>query len=189
MENKSMSKDESLELISQMIGEAKRNFAKGGSFYFLLWGAVTAVCNFGHYTLIKIGFDQHYLIWLLTIPAAIITIVYITRGEREERVIRHLDRLHGKIWMGIAVCMIILIFFMQDLNYHIGPLVLLFTGIGTYASGQIIRYKPITLGGVTLWVGAVIAFQVPMVDQFLVSGITVLIGYVVPGLMLKRIER
>ena len=45
---------ESLDLIAEMIKQAKRNVAKGGSNQILLWGWTIAFANFGHYAL-------HYL--------------------------------------------------------------------------------------------------------------------------------
>ena len=76
MSEKELSKEESLQLITEMIGQAKRNFAKGGSFYFLLWGFVVMTANLGHYILTAIEFEHPYYVWSLTIPAAIISMVY-----------------------------------------------------------------------------------------------------------------
>ena len=49
MDEQNISPEESLQIITGMIGKAKSNFARGGSFYFLLWGSVIALADFGHF--------------------------------------------------------------------------------------------------------------------------------------------
>ena len=117
MSEKELSKDESLELITEMINQAKRNLAKGGSFHFLLWGWVVMLANLGHYILAKYNlFDAPQMVWLITIPASIVSIVYSARKEKNAGVKSHIDRLNGIIWLGIFIGVLVILFFLGNVN-------------------------------------------------------------------------
>jgi len=78
-----LTKKERLSLISDLIVQAKRNLAKGGSFYFLLWGWVIMLSNLGHYFIDKYDLYPHpYIVWVLTISALIATIIYSVKQDR-----------------------------------------------------------------------------------------------------------
>lgn len=190
MSNKELTKDESLELITQMIGQAKRNLAKGGSFYFLLWGWVIMLANLGHYTIQKYDlFDYPYIVWVLIIPAVILTIWYSAKQDKAAGVVSHYDRIYGTIWIGIFISIMTLLVFMAKINFNHNAVILLFSGLGTYLSGSLLRFKPLLIGGVSLWVASVIAFNVSILDQYLVAAVALVIGYLIPGYLLKRVEK
>lgn len=190
MSDKELTKEESLELITNMIGQAKRNVAKGGSFYFLLWGWVIMLANLGHYSIEKYQlYDHPYIVWSLIVPAAIISIWYSAKQEREARVVSHYDRIYGTIWMAIFVSIIILLVFMGKLDFNHNAVILLFSGLGTYISGSLLRFRPLLIGGVSLWGAAIVAFNVAVLDQYLVAAVGLLVGYLIPGYLLRKAEK
>jgi len=189
MSDKELTKDESLDLIMHMIGQAKRNIAKGGSFYFLLWGWVVMLANLGHYILSKYDlYEAPYIVWLITIPAGIISGIYGARQARTARIKSHLDRLYGMLWISVAVCVLTILFFIGDVNTNVNAIILLFSGLGTIISGFMLRFKPLILGGAALWASSVIAFSLPITDQYLVGAIGIFAGYLIPGYLLKKAE-
>ena len=186
---KELSKDESLTLITEMIGQAKRNLAKGGSFYFLLWGWVVTLANLGHYFIARFNWYEHpYIVWLLVIPAVIVTIIYSARRDKRAKVISHYDRVYSHLWMAVFIAIMVLLMFMQKLDFNQNAVILLFSGLGTYLSGFLLRFKPLIIGGIALGVSSVIAFNVAVNDQYLVAGIGLVLGYLIPGYLLKRAE-
>lgn len=189
MSDKELTKDESLDLIMDMIGQAKRNIAKGGSFYFLLWGWVVMLANLGHYLLDKFDlYDQPHIVWVITIPAGIVSTIYGARQGRNARVKNHLDRLYGLLWISVAVSVLTLLLFVGDVNTNVNAIMLLFSGLGTIMSGFMLRFKPLILGGIALWISSIIAFTLPITDQYLVGTFGVFAGYLIPGYLLKRAE-
>lgn len=189
MSEKELSKDESLSLITDMIGQAKKNVAKGGSFYFLLWGWTVLVANLGHYLIQRYDwYDAPYVIWAITIPAAIISIVYGARQDRNAKVKSHLDRLYGLIWLAVFIGVLIILIFMDSVNYNTNAIILTFAGIGTFISGCALRFNPLIMGGVALWIASIVAFNLSPMDQNLVAAIGILAGYLIPGYLLKRVE-
>ena len=63
---------QSLDIIANMIHEAKGNVRNNG-IHFLLWGWVVAIGNVGMFTLIQLEYPSPHLIWLITIPAAFLS--------------------------------------------------------------------------------------------------------------------
>lgn len=190
MSNKELSKEESLTLITSMIGQAKRNVAKGGSFYFLLWGWVIMLANLGHYTIEKYDLYEHpYIVWILIIPAMIASMVYGAKKERTAGVVSHYDRVYSTIWISIFVGIMTILIFMGKLSFNHNAVILLFSALGTYLSGSLLRFKPLMIGGVSLWVASIVAFNVSIIDQYLVAAVGLLVGYLIPGYLLKKAEK
>ncbi|NQZ77034.1 MAG: hypothetical protein HRT61_13165 [Ekhidna sp.] len=189
MNEKQLSKEESLELITNMIGQAKRNVAKGGSFYFLLWGWVVALANLGHYLIEKFSWYEHpYIVWILMIPAMIITMIHSARRDRNAKVVSHYDKVYTHLWMAVFIAIIVLLFSMHRLDFNHNAVILLFSGLATYLSGFLLKFKPLILGGIALGVSALIAFNVSVNDQYLVASIALILGYLIPGYLLKKAE-
>lgn len=188
-EQEPKSNQESLEIIGDMISKAKRNIAKGGSFYFLLWGFVVSIANLSFYYLeAVVKYDKPYVVWIITFPASIITIVYSIRQGKRARAVSHFDRIYGHVWSAIFIGIMILLVFMKEINMNQNAVILLFSGMGTYASGQMLRFKPLIFGGISLFIASIIAFKVSPIDQNLVAGLGIIVGYIIPGFMLKRKE-
>ncbi len=176
---------ESLALITSMIQEAKKEAAGDGSFQLLLWGWVVALCNLGHFALAKMGFDQPYIIWLLIIPAIIWSFAHEWNNRKKSRIKTHLDQVLGQLWIGVFAAMCIVLAFMPVLGFRHNPIILLLAAVGVFATGSIIRVKMVRAGGMILAIGAIIAFMMPINEQYLVAGITMILGYLVPGYYLK----
>ena len=188
MSNRELTNEESLSLITDMIGQAKRNIARGGSFYFLLWGWVVMSANLGHYFISTYALYKHpYIVWVLTIPAAVASIVHGSVKRRRAPVKGHLDRLYGLIWMSVFIGVMIILFFTK-VDQNLNAIILTFAGIGTFISGCALRFNPLILGGIALWLASIVAFQVNPIDQYLVGAVGILAGYLIPGYLLKRAE-
>jgi len=189
MKDKQLTKDESLQLITEMIGQAKRNFAKGGSFFFLLWGWVVLIANAGHYVMMQWQlYNKPYLIWVITIPAMIVTIIYSVQMDKKALVKGHLDRIYGLLWLSVFICAVIVLAFIPQVQYNMNPIILVFAGLGTFLSGSMLRFTPLVLGGFALWAAAIVAFLSPLTDQYLIAAIGILAGYLIPGYLLRKAE-
>ncbi len=189
MKEKELTHEESLAIIGRMISQAKTNYAKGSSFYFLLWGWVVMIANVGHYMIEKYNwFDRPYYIWVITIPAIVITIIQSIRHSKNSSVITHYDRLYGHVWMTAGIGIVASLVFMSQINYYHNAFILFFAMAGTYISGQMLQFRPLIMGAFALLVSGVVCFNVNMVDQYLVGGIGIFLGYLIPGYLLKSKE-
>lgn len=190
MKDQVLSPQQSLEIITNMIQKAKSNFARGGSFYFILWGFVVAIANLIHFTLNYFtSYRYPQIAWLLIIPAVMWTIGYTVWRRKKSTFVSPIDRICTHIWWGIFACILVILLFMEKVGFYSTPLILLLSALGTYVTGQLLRFRPLIFGGYSLAVTAIVAFLLPLEFQNLVAGLGMLLGYVIPGFLLKKEEK
>jgi hypothetical protein len=185
--NDNLSAQQSLDLISSMISQAKGNVGRS-SFYFLLWGWVIAICNFGMYFMFKFsGYPQYAsYVWILILPAYAATFIHTRNRNRTSLVKTHLDEISKWIWITMAITILPAWIFGDKLNWMINAVILMPIGAATFVSGVIIRFAPLKLGGIVFWVAGLVCYFLHPFDQNLVGGIAMILGYLVPGYMLRN---
>jgi hypothetical protein len=179
-----MTAQQSLAIITEMINNAKGNVQQD-SFYFLLWGWTIMLANIGMFVLTSLNVAHPYAIWAITIPAWIISLYKGFKDGKKQRVSSHLDSISGYLWVVFGVCIFTIVAFGYKLNFQLNPLILIISSIPTFLSGVIIRFKPLMYGGVAFWIGGIIGFLVPKEYQPLIGAFAILIGYLIPGYLLK----
>lgn len=182
---KELSNKESLALITEMINRAKRETAGDGGFQMRLWGWVIAICNFGHFTLEKIGYEYPYYVWILVAPAAMVSFWKGFQIAKKARVKSHISEVINQVWILVFVGIVIMLAFMPLIGYYQNPIILILAGIGMWTTGALIRVNLVRGGGLLLLVAAVIGFMLPISAQYLLSGIAMVLGYLLPGYYLK----
>lgn len=183
-----LSAQQSLDIITSMILQAQGRVS-GNSFYFLLWGWCITLANFGMYGLMRFtDYPFPYAVWLITIPAWIITIIYGMKQNREMPRQSHLDRINMWLWIGMGFSIFPICLFGSLLNWNINPIILLMAFPATFISGIIIKFKPLLIGGVCFWIAGTVSFLVPQQEQYLIGGIAIIIGYLVPGYLLRNLK-
>ena len=176
------STEESLSIIHQMIRQTRGNM-RGAGFHLILWGWVALLGNLGHYALWAFTDYAHpYIVWLISIPAWMVSMWYGRRKEERERVVNYSDRLIMWTWVALGM----LIIFSGQFAEMIPSMILIFAGMATFISGCIARYKPVIYGGSAFWVFAAIAMAVSPMNSLLVSAGAIMVGYLIPGYMLKN---
>lgn len=175
----------SLALITEMIQRAKREAAGDGSFQLLLWGWVISLCNLSHYFLAQSGYGMPYVVWLAVIPATIWSFVHEWKNRKYARVKSHVDDFLGQLWLAVFVGIIITLSFMGVLDFRHNPVILGLAAVGVFSTGAIIRENSVKVGGVVLFLGSIVCFLLPVSEQYLAAGIAMVLGYLIPGYMLK----
>ncbi len=183
---KELTSKESLELITQMISKAKKTAGGDGGFQMLLWGWAISLCNFGHYILTKAGYETPYIVWLALMPVVGLSIWHGVKKPRQTGVKTHLDSVLNQLWIMVFVGIIIVLAFMPQLNFYQNPIILILAAIGIFTTGAMVKVKLIKFGGIFLMAAALVSFFLPITEQYLVAGIAIVIGYLVPGYSLKR---
>lgn len=179
---------ESLELITSMINQAKGNIQRS-SFYFLLWGWTIVLANLGVYYLLNFtSVVNPFLMFGITVPAAIVSIVHGASRSKQAIAPTHLDKIHNWLWFGFGVTCIILVGFGKQTNWQINPIVITMCALPTFISGVLLRFKPLMLGGIAFWIFGIASFLAPLDIQFLLGAVAVALGYLVPGYLLKKSE-
>jgi len=184
-EEKMMTGEESLQIISEMINKTKFNIRQS-SFHLLFWGWLIFVCSISEYILWKFtDFTHPYYIWFFVIPGVFVSMIYGFRTGRKAVVRTYADNLYAATWIGFFIASIILftvhVHKMQDFAVYI----LILAGFPTFVSGFIIKFKPLIIGGLCFWFFALIVnFAGPEISP-LGMPVAILTGYLIPGYLLK----
>ncbi len=181
------SPQESLQLIHSMINKTKANL-RTNRVYFLLWGWVSFIAIISQFILkVVLRYERHYLVWLLTIPAAIITIIYTIRARKDLGVKTYIGESMSHLWTGIGISFFILSLIISSTNggwNNAWPFFILFYGLGTFVSGRILQFSPLIIGGVFNWGLAIASIYVDFDYQLLLAAAAILTSYIIPGYLL-----
>jgi len=187
MEDKSLSEQESLQLISKMINKAKNHYYESG-LGALLWGFTNLIC----FTLawldatmkwFNMPFNPFYLM--------IITFIlqfYFDRREKKYRVaVTYKDEAHTYIWLafGISVLVLTIAGAFADIGYITLPLLLLLFAMPTFISGCINRFSPFVIGGIICWLLCIICFFYKSYNTYLIVALGAVVAWIIPGFILR----
>jgi len=185
-EEKMMTGEESLRIITEMINKTKFNIRQG-SFYLLFWGWLIFACSISEFLLRKFTSINHaYFIWLLVIPGVCISMIYGFVKGRKATVRTYTGNLYMWIWMGFLISATVLFIVHSKSMDTISPYILLLAGFPTFLSGFLIKFKALIIGGICFWVFALVIYFVGPSFASMGTAAAMLTGYLIPGYMLKN---
>jgi hypothetical protein len=188
MENdeKMMTGEESLRIITEMINKTKVNI-RHGSFHLLFWGWLLIFCSLAVWLLVNYtSFSHPYSVWFLVIPGAFVSMIYGFVNGRKSKVRTYADGLYMWTWIGFLITATVLFIVGAKSMQTITPLILLLAGFATFVTGSIIKFKPLVLGSICFWIVALLVHFAGPEYSSLGTAVAVLIGYLIPGYMLKH---
>jgi len=107
---KMMTGEESLKIITEMINRTKVNITQG-SFHLLLWGWLIFLCSLADYILMRfIGFEHSYYVWFLIIPGIFVSLIYGFTKGRQAKVHTYAEMIYMWTWIGFLGAFIALFF-------------------------------------------------------------------------------
>jgi hypothetical protein len=182
---KMMTGEESIRIITEMLNKTRVNIRQG-SFHLLFWGWMIVICSLGEYILTKYtSLTKPWLIWLLVIPGMFVSMIYGIVNGRKAKIHTYADKIWMWTWFSYLFAMFVLFTIQSGSMETISAYILLLTGIPTFISGMIIRFRPLIIGGICFWVFAlVVAFAGPAIGPLGVP-LSMIAGYLVPGYILK----
>lgn len=187
-EEKDLSPQQSLDLIRSMIDQT-RGAVVDNSFYFLLWGWLVFGCSVLQY-LLKI-FDitpYHYAVWWSMPVGGIISAVYGARQSKKITYRTFVGDALNYVWIAIAFSFLALVIinilgeqgWRTAFTYYI-----LLYAIGTFVTGNLIKFKPLVIGGIINFVLAVVSIKLSYDAQLLTGALAILVSYIIPGHLLR----
>ena len=185
-DEKHLTGEESLQLITDMISRAKNDYEDTG-IAALMWGSIITFCGlitFGNYWWNIRWLDNVW--WLPAI--AIVPQIIISAKERKRRKIKtHYDDAMGGIWLSFAITLFLLSYYTSV--YHISntnSLFIIIYGIPTFATGYGRRFIPMIIGGIACWVFAIAAMYVPFPYTMLLTAAAAQLAWFIPGFILWK---
>ena len=184
-EEKLMTGEESLRIITDMISKTKVNISQG-SFHLLFWGWLIFFCSLAEYLLWQLtDFASPWLVWLLVIPGVFVSLIYGFVKGRKEAVYTYATSLYVWTWMAFLFAAIVLFIVVWERMQYVAPLILTLAAMASFISGIIIKFRPLIIGAITFWIFALVAhFTGPSISPLAVSA-AMLTGYLIPGYILR----
>lgn len=181
-----------LRLIADMIHKTRQRVVDSGA-YFLLWGLLVAAAGLADYLLLQSArASLHAVPWAIAAALGGLTSVGMRfRDERRRPYTSFSDLAYNSVWVacGVAFLVMFVLIALPDTGiseWTMYPLVALLAGIATFASGGIMEWWTLRLGGLVWWTAAILMAFVPELYRPLIFAVAAFPGYVLPGLLLKR---
>ncbi len=185
-QEKNLTGQESLEVISRMIRTAQHDI-QDSSFYYLIWGWLVFIASTSNFLLMKADFQDPFIPWAILMPlGGIVTGIYSYRQKRQQRVKTYIDDVMKYVLIAFMVSLFTVLLFMSKLELATYPMVIMVYGMWLFISGGALRFQPLIYGGVINWALGIASFFVPFEMQLILLALAVLLGYIIPGHMLKN---
>lgn len=181
------SPQQSLQLIESMIKKV-RNDISYNRFYFLMWGWFAFFMILSQFFLkVVLNYPHHYLVWILTIPLVMVTMVKSNRQERTAGHRSYISDSMGYLWMGIGISFFVMTVVISATIGWINawPFFIIFYGMGTFISGMLLKFRPFVTGGIFNWILAIICAFLPYDYQLLTAAAAILTSYIIPAYLLQ----
>ncbi|MEY3242872.1 MAG: hypothetical protein RIR11_4311 [Bacteroidota bacterium] len=187
MEDKILDPEASLLLIRQTIELAKRKVQENG-FHLLLWGVLVVTAGLADfYHDLKYNQQHAHLAWMIMPLVGVpIALVYEMRRSKAITNRNTIHQWYGYIWLGYGITLPLLIVYALQFGVSPTPIVLSVTGFAIFVSGIILQFRPLVLGAVVIWAGALCCLFVPSIWYTLIMSISIAMGYLIPGYLLHR---
>jgi hypothetical protein len=184
-EENSLTPQENLQLITDAITRTKENI-KQNSFPFLLWGWLIAIASFSFFLLHQYTSFQYYFLPfpVLGITGVITTIIYY-RQKISTSTVSYLSNFLYKMWLVLGISFFAVVFINVSQNHPPFTYTLIIAAIGTLASGLVMKFNPLIIGGILFFVAAIASVYVSNDYKVLLHGIAIICGYIIPGYLLK----
>lgn len=191
MQEEKFSPHESLQLIQSMIEKTKDDIS-GNKHYFLVWGWITFIACVSQFVLKHIvEYEKHYMVWLLIIIGIVYSIYAGIREDKTKKVKSYVSDSMKYLWIGMGITYMVLSIVLSKIGWdtNVFPFFIILYALGTFVSGNFLKFKPLIIGGMIAWGLAVLAVFLEYDYQMLAAAAAILVSYIIPAYMLNKKQR
>ncbi len=185
-----LSPKENIDLIEEYISRTRQGL-QNKSFDIIFWGFLVALASASEYLLLTMSsFDKPWLPWpILMISGTIVTIIYHATRRGSQPITTYTD--HFLMWLSISAGTVYFVLAFLCVRQQISPLpyILANTFILLFVTGAVLNYKSLIFGGVIFLLASVISIFLSYENQLLLTTFAVVVGYLIPGFLLRREKR
>lgn len=181
-----------LKTIADMLERTRYNI-RSNSIFYLIWGWLVLLSVLIEYILLtQFNSPYHFMVWIISMPLAGVSSSLAGRKHRlKQKHTSLMDSVMKFLWIGITMGIFFSLAFSNVIGWtHSYVLIILFYGIGTFVSGGVLKFKPLTIGGIlSIVLSFVIAFIPDLHKSFenvlLLLALSVTMSYLIPGYLLR----
>jgi hypothetical protein len=187
MENdQQLTNQKSLEIIQQMIKQAKTNITDNGLGW-LLWGSMIIFASVSTFIFIETGTKDIFLGWNIFGIFTIVMLSYDMFKPKRKTVRTYISDLLRLVDIGFIACIFTIIFSINvavDPNSGFGFFLMIFAFLMLIKGGAV-KSRALMIGAAVNWAGAIAMFlNKDFKYDMLIMATAVLIGYIIPGILL-----
>lgn len=185
----SITPNESVLIIEEMLQKTKSSLIKSSPF-FIIWGFLMISAGVGEYILKELyQYHYFYVVWPIAgVLGGIMSGIYGSKYSSDPVSNSFTGKIINQVWMGYVITMVLIIIGSVTIRQNPGSFVMLLTGLPTYLTGRILNFKPLVYGAISLWLMGILSFYLPPQYTSLIFSLSLITGYIIPGLLLRRIE-
>lgn len=215
-EEKQLTHQESLDLITEMLQNAKGHFHTSGTSA-ILWGSVVGFAGIMSFLQRMLNFSIGFDVWLVVLIAIIPQFIISARESRNRRVLTYEENWLNAVWMVYGFSVFALLIYLQVVPgqsiqllagegktlliknnvtnqteeykpfiFSASSLYLILYSVPTLTTGIASRFKPMIIGGILCYVFFIISLFTPFVYDVLMNGLAGIFSWLIPGLILRR---
>ena len=183
-EEKQLSEQESLKIINEMIGKAKRSYVSKGTAS-IVWGVLIVLCSLLTWAQVQYKFNIGFDVWLLVFIAVIPQLFFAIKEKKQKHFVGHDEVTMRYLWTTFGICIFILSFYDSRFGTDSSTsLFMMLYGIPTFITGGIFKFKPMIFGGLICWVLSVSSIYTPFATDMLFMAACGLFAWLIPGIIL-----
>lgn len=188
MEEKKISEQESLELISRMIRNTQRKMEQGAGTPMLIWGGSTIVTTLIVWITVRqtLNYNWNFLWFLIPVIGSLGTVLM---QKRPKGVRTYIDKMVGYTWLVLGVTgFVISCLSMLSAMWPFPILffILVIMGMGTVLTGLITEFRPFVAGGIAgMVLGVGHYFSTGYDLKMLTFAIAFVVMMIIPGFILN----
>lgn len=187
-QNNTLTEQESLRIITEMMEKVKTDFYDTG-ISALLWGIVVTFCGLFSFAGSILHWEFNYfMIWNLTF-IAVIPQIWITMRERSKVKAAPRTDSVAAVWVVFAFSMFGLVFYNSSQTSKIpssSSLYLLIYAMPTLTTGIARQFRPMTIGAVICYIAFVISCYASTQYDMLLQAIAAMVCWLIPGIILHQ---
>lgn len=189
MSQQPMTPRESLDVISQIITEAKQRQEENGLVY-IFWGLLIAVVSIASFILQYKEMYNLVFIPYLILPFGGIWSYFYYRNKGKTAGNNMVGSILSIIWTIASANMMILGFFYSgELGPHLTPIILILLGSALAVSGIALKYRPLLFAGLFGNLAGLGAFLLEPLYHPLVMAIVSIVSVLLPGILLRQADQ
>jgi hypothetical protein len=185
-----MKSNDQIKLINDTINKTKENLKPLG-FNLVFWGIFINILSAIHYFLGSVIFQKILYVWIYWVTFPLLGMIYMIRWNIKRGIkIGYktiIGRVVGIIWAVFGFgWLLIVIISITTKSFHPTPMILFLLGLVLIMNGLIIKFKPLTAGGLVMFIFIYSIISNPDANYLIVNMVAVTFGMLIPGFFLYK---
>ncbi|MBN1116161.1 MAG: hypothetical protein JXA77_03085 [Bacteroidales bacterium] len=185
----SFSEESSLNVILSMIDTTKRKLYDNG-LLIILWGWMMSISYSWSFAsrkfAIPLSMRQTFKSISIAISAAVLIYTLYVIFFSRKKVKTYISTSLKYIWFSVVACMVLINLIQFNVLHEIifelqHPIFMVLVGFAIVATGGILRYNLLIIGGIVFGLLAFLSSYLPLAEQLLVESIAWIVSFAIPG--------